>query len=166
VLYFYWIDIYIMDGINNTFSHAQRIDLNAQITSISLDGNWILCLEYYWGSGYDILVYQRDDTTRNFTLVQNLNSSDYGNGFGSRGFTFDGELLAVGDDNVAHLFALQLNGLWEETLSIEQSYDEYQLSGRTLIGIAQNEAHFMNLEDCTQPMPTQVPTKALPITCQ
>jgi hypothetical protein len=49
---------------------------------------------------------------------------------------------------------------------LDQAYDSYHLSGRTLIGIEQNEVHSMDITGCIQPMPTQAPSiPAVPTSC-
>jgi hypothetical protein len=40
------------------------------------------------------------------------------------------------------------NGLFDETLILDRSYDTYALSGRTLITMNDNQMYSMNMTDC------------------
>mmetsp|Transcript_45471 Transcript_45471/g.95456 ORF Transcript_45471/g.95456 Transcript_45471/m.95456 type:complete len:350 (-) Transcript_45471:322-1371(-) len=70
--------------------------------------------------------------------------------------------------NHSYVFTQQENGYFEQTLVMDQSYDWIQLSGRTLLVRSSDDGNnevitALNLEMCTQEMPTQMPsTSAAP----
>ena len=69
-------------------------------------------------------------------------------------------LLAVIDYDRTYIFP-QLNNSLEEVLTLDQSYNHYQISGQTLIAVDKNEVYAMNITNCTPPIPTQIPSVSL-----
>jgi len=73
--------------------------------------------------------------------------------------------------NVTHIFSNQ-NGFWKESITLEESYESYGLSGRNLITMKYNdisgvhEFNSFNIEDCMQEMPTSSPSLSIaPTSC-
>ena len=62
------------------------------------------------------------------------------------------------DTNRTHIFSKQHNGLWQETLRLEKSYENYQISGRSLIATSNEEVYAMDISDCTYDIPTMTPS--------
>ena len=97
-------------------------------------------------------IYLMDKNTTDSTHIQTLSSSIYGEGFGnwSYGMAMYEDLLVVESAEHTHIFA-QEDGSeeWEEVLRLDQSYDDYELSGRTLIAVDGNEVYSMIIADCT-----------------
>ena len=65
------------------------------------------------------------------------------------------------------------NGIWEETLVLDKPYMSYQLSGRSMLTTGfyrvlhedkdptfHHEVYALSLEECTQSMPTQMPSSS------
>ena len=81
----------------------------------------------------------------------------------------DKGLLLVGSQNKTHVFMQQNDGIGfvdVETLVLDQSYDSYQLSGRTLVVVDQSDVISMDIAECTHPVPTQVPSASgAPTSC-
>jgi len=72
-------------------------------------------------------------------------------------------MLVVGTYERTHIYSLQ-DGSWEETITVDGSYDNYHLSGRDLLATYYNdtslasEIYAFNIQDCTQDIPTQSPS--------
>ena len=107
----------------------------------------------------DVFIYHRNETSQPFTLIQQLNITGPGD---NHQLALDNDMLVVRSE-ITHIYSLQ-DGNWEETvITLDDSYDDYQLSGRTLLVTKNNETmaseiYAYNIEDCTQNMPTQSPT--------
>ena len=49
--------------------------------------------------------------------------------------------------------------MWVETITLDQVFNDYQLSGRTLIATSEeNKVYSFNIQDCMQAMPTKTPS--------
>ena len=68
----------------------------------------------------------------------------------------DEGIMVVGGYNHTHIFSLQY-GYWEEIITLQGSYNNYQLSGRNLLVTQDDEVFSFNVEDCA-PTPTQTPS--------
>mmetsp|Transcript_36050 Transcript_36050/g.61489 ORF Transcript_36050/g.61489 Transcript_36050/m.61489 type:complete len:265 (+) Transcript_36050:1917-2711(+) len=115
-----------------------------------------------------VSVYKRQARVMHFVLAQYINSSDYhGVGFG-REIAIDRDLMVISGLNQSHIFSQQRDGYFEVTLVFDEQYDYIRLSGRNLLlsNIPQseeeeNEVLALNLEMCTQPISTQMPTQGV-----
>ena len=98
-------------------------------------------------------------------MIQFLNSSEYGRGFGSwknGGVSWDDELLVEGSRKHTHVFSREEGSeIWEEVSRLDQSYDSYKLSGRTLIAVDMNkfEVYSMIIANCTPELSIQNSTE-------
>ncbi|KAL9183264.1 hypothetical protein ACHAXT_005051 [Thalassiosira profunda] len=133
---------------------------NHLVSSAGPEGYWVYDTperdsEIWYEPVESVLIYQREGAGQQYTLLQTLNSSDYDEGFG-QAFDLDADLLVVSSSNQTHIFSQQPDGAWEETLTLDESYSHYQLSGRTLIAADQNEVYSMDIAGCTQALPTQM----------
>jgi len=109
-------------------------------------------------------VYQRQAAHQEFALLQYINSSSYDDeAFGSS-LALDNDVLIAGGSNQTYVFTRQSDGLWEEMLALDEGYSNYQISGRMLIATREREVHSMNIIECIQPVPTQVPSISVPPT--
>ena len=135
------------------------IHLENRVKAMVLGDNHLICSivdEQWWnGASYynivGVVVYFREDTNQPFTLIHFFNSSEYGDGFGYN-LAMDNGILVVGSQNHTHIFSLQDDGigfLEEELLDLDQSYRDYQLSGRTLIAASERGLYSMDIKDCT-----------------
>jgi hypothetical protein len=167
-----FIDIYSVDQSVNNVTHVQRIEpVVRYILFLSLEGNRLLSVvtKDREDGTYEqtMMVYTREDATTQFTLLQSLNTSLYGDGTVGQNFAFDGNLLVVEGLNNTHIFSWQVDGTLDETLNLDQSYNSYQLSDYSLIGVSDNVVHSMNFEGCMHDMPTGAPSiKASPLACE
>ena len=102
----------------------------------------------------DVIIYHKDDTkNQTFTFLQQLDIS----GPDDKSFALDGDILVVGGMEQTHIFS-EHNGDWGETITLEQSFDHYEVSGRNIIAVRGNKVFSYNIEDCTQEMPTGKPS--------
>lgn len=115
----------------------------------------------HYASAYQdgVAIYKPDQNSTTSTFIQNLDSSDYTEGFGQEFAMSDG-VLVVGSNNYTHFFS-ETDGVWEEILKLDKSYDAYELSGRTLIAAKDADVFSMNIEDCTPQMPTKPPSTGM-----
>ena len=127
------------------------ISSTGYIESMDLSNDYLV----YWDTDeYDTVIYSQDDKNQTLTFHQQLNiTGPYDNSL-----TLDNNVLVVGGTNHTHIFSLQ-NDEWVETITLDQAFNDYQLSGRTLIAISEdNEVYSFNIQDCMQAMPTQTPS--------
>ena len=108
----------------------------------------------YSATSSEVGVYidQMLKNTKDSKRIQTLSSSVYGEGFGNKtyGMSMDEDLLVIGSAKHTHVFAREAyNGVWEEVLRFDQSYNNFELSGRTLIAVDNNEVYSMSIADCT-----------------
>ncbi|KAL3798983.1 hypothetical protein HJC23_005122 [Cyclotella cryptica] len=158
-----FIDIYAVDQSVNNVTHTQRIEpVVRSILFLSLEGNRLLSVVTTdrEDATYEqtMMVYAKEDATKRFTLIQSLNTSLYGDGTIGQNFAFDGNLLVIEGYNSTHIFSWQLDGTLVETLTLDQSYNRYQLSENSLIGVTDNVVHSMSFEGCMNDMPTGAPS--------
>lgn len=125
-------------------------------------------------------IYQRGDGHGPFTLRQVLNSTDYDSMFGAH-LAIDGDILVVYALNTTVIFSESEqdsnDDIWEEALVQERPYMSYQVSvsGRSILAMGfqypvvveededfvssfENEVWSLNIEDCTQTLPTAFPS--------
>ena len=107
------------------------------------------------GAG-ELTVYSRL-SNQSFTFLQQLLSSDSQN---IREISIDKDTLVVGGSNRTHIFS-EKSEYWEETITLEEAYDGYQVSGRNLLAWASTDLYAFNTEECAQAMPTQSPSISL-----
>jgi hypothetical protein len=161
-----FISIYSINQAKKNVTLIQRLEAHqANILSVSLNSDHIVVVEkvnpdYFETIDTSIMVYQRENITQLFTFQESMNSSNYADGFGSQGLVFGDDLLVVGSNNYTHILSRQISGTWEETLTLNQTYSDFQVSGRTLIGITESEVHHMNIERYTQAVSTVAPSPA------
>eukprot|EP00956_Cyclotella_meneghiniana_P040074 scaffold185924_cov67-Cyclotella_meneghiniana.AAC.10 len=119
----------------------------------------------YYASAYQdgVAIYKQDPNSTTSTFIQNFNSSEYTEGFGQEFAVSDG-VLVVGSNNYTHFFS-ETNGVWEEILKLDKSYDAYELSGRILIAAKGADVYSINIEDCTPQMPTKPPSTGMNREC-
>ena len=115
-----------------------------------------------WATSHDLSIYKRQDNGQTFSLVQNINASDYGEGFGNH-FTVDMDTLVVRSTNQTHVFSLE-NGYFEEAFVLDEAYKELRLSGNNLYAYSyDNETTILTMQDCvTRPTPAPMPTAPSP----
>lgn len=79
----------------------------------------------------------------------------------SNSIALDVDVLAVSGSNHTHIFLLQNDGNWKESIVLDKVYDDYQLSGTNLIATKFNEGevYSYNIQHC-QNTPTQAPTSS------
>lgn len=131
-----------------------------------------------------VIVYQQEETSGTFSVTQQIDSSDFREDAKYMGdnddflmsddFYFNREwldhgahvgigkgIMVVGGYNHTHIFSLdQDTGYWEEIATLDDSYDDYQLSGRNLLAIKENQIFSFNVEHCV-PTPSQGPSASL-----
>ena len=101
-----------------------------------------------------IEIHEIDNNIRWITTTHSLNSSVYGKEF-RKAFTIGEGLLVVGSANHTHIFAQDIDSKeWKEALRLDQSYQSYKLSDRTLIAVNEKEVYSMDIRDCTPGMTT------------
>ena len=117
----------------------------------------------YWDNGYNnaIPIYKKDGTSttsQTFAFHQKLDMDSPDSVL----LTLDNDLLVVGGNNRTRVFSLQ-NDEWIETITLNQAYDDYRLSGRTLIATAKgsDQVYSFSIQDCVQDMPTQSPSMSM-----
>jgi len=94
----------------------------------------------YWNwVKQDAFIYHRDGTNQTFIFQQQLNIT--GQQFNS--LALENDILVVRGDNNTHIYSLQ-DDSWEETITLDESYDDYQLSGRTLLATKLDYASLLN----------------------
>ena len=97
------------------------------VSSRSLD----LSRDYlvYTGDLLDIVIYRWEETNQTFVLLQQPNVYDP-DLYTVNQLALDKDILILGRISNTHVFS-EKNGIWEETITLNQSYDSYQLTGRT-----------------------------------
>ena len=74
------------------------------------------------------------------------------------------DLLVTGGSNTTLILPEQ-NCNWVESMVLGCSFNKYQVSGRSLFAANDNAVYLFDLQDCVQPMSTQMPTSSTaPIT--
>ena len=116
-------------------------------------------------------IYYRDETNETYTLHQQLNIT----GPRYKSIALDDDILVVKGYNQTHIYSLQDDSNWVESITLDESYDDifvdlmqketFEISGRTLLFSTKNnnsslssKIYAFNIQDCTQDMPTQSPT--------
>ena len=150
-----FLQLYKFNGINKVYPiEDQDPILTGGVESMDLINDY---LAYSDKAGSDVFIYQRNATNQIYTLHQQLNMV----GSKVKSVALDSDMLVVGGNNHTHIYSLQ-NGRWEETLTLHESYDDYTISGRTLIGFSSSVVGAFDIEDCSQPVPTQSPSTSIP----
>jgi hypothetical protein len=83
----------------------------------------------YTGDLLDIVIYRWEETNQTFVLLQQPNVYDP-DLYTVNQLALDKDILILGRISNTHVFS-EKNGIWEETITLNQSYDSYQLTGRT-----------------------------------
>jgi len=120
------------------------------IWSIDLSHGYLV----YWDR--DAFMYHREESNQTFSFLQQFNIP----GPWSNSLALNGDILVIGGDSITHIFS-EKNGNWEESITLDLPYDDYQLSGRSLLATNGNEVYAFNIEDCAQAMPTQTPSLSM-----
>jgi len=103
----------------------------------------------------DVFVYRREEANKTFAFHQQINIS----GPWDNRLALDSDILVVGGIISTHIFSDQ-DGKWDETITLDQRYDYYALSGRQLLAATSTEVHAFDIQDCAQEMPTQTPSSS------
>jgi hypothetical protein len=114
---------------------------------------------------YDIVLYYRPHPSTEFTRLQLLNSSDFGDGFGLNLALYEDFLLVGGALNKSNAFTFS-NGNWEESLVLNSpnqcgadGYDDtVALSKRNALISTIDSVFISNVEECAM-MPSSVPSE-------
>jgi hypothetical protein len=102
-------------------------------------------------ASHDYLMYRRDEGNQTLTFLRRFDI------LGANG------ALSMNDDILilsGNVFLLR-NGEWIETFTLNRRFDEYKLSGRLVLARTYDEVVSFSIDDCTQEMPTQVPSLSL-----
>jgi len=111
-----------------------------------------------------VYIYNRPSSDDQFTLLQFLNASIYG--FESTvDIDIDDDILLIGST----IFSKQSHGYYVESYTLNGQYINPQLSGRRILAelVSPNdndkttEIISLDIEDCTQGMPTQLPSTSM-----
>jgi len=154
------------DGTNYTSSYVNKLPRAIScerhdfslVSSLELSKDYLVFRKQYTHDG--IFIYHRDETNQTFTFHQQLNINITGPSDNS--LAIDNDILVVGGDNQTYIYSLQ-DGDWVESITLAQSFDHYQLSGRNIIATNSDESgadeiYSFHIQDCVQEMPTQTPS--------
>ena len=114
------------------------------------DGKW----QGMTGDGkWDLFMYHREGANRTYTFLKRFNI--YG---GDGSFSFDADTLVVGGDNSTHVFTLEVDGNWEETITLNRPYEDYYVSGRSVFAKEAESIFLFDIEDCVTMAPSGTET--------
>jgi len=157
-----FVQLYNYDEEQNEVNPTLEPIATKSVSFIELSNDYLL----YWDKD-GVFIYYRNDMNKTSSLLQQLNvtiPSDYRLGPKNVNLmVLDNDILVVRGYNRTHIYSLQA-GSWVESITLDESYDNYQLSGRTLLVTKYNytsltgEISSINIQDCTQDMPTQSPS--------
>ena len=137
----------------NAIFPVQDSVVGANIWAMDLSNDYLVYWDYVKGEAF---IYRQDEVT----LHQRLNITSTGPSFNS--LSLDNDMLVVGGDRNTYIYSLQ-DGYWVESITLDESFDDIKISGRTIIATKYNDASTseissFNIQDCTQGMPTQLPS--------
>jgi len=157
------------DGTNSTTSYVNKLPRAISyethdfslISSLELSKENLVFRKYYTNDG--IFIYQLNEANQTFTFHQQLNINITGPSDNS--LAIDNDILVVGGDNQTYIYSLQ-DGDWVESITLDQSFDNYQLFGRNIIATNSDESkadeiYSFHVQDCIQEAPTQLPSSSL-----
>ena len=157
---------FVSDGTNYTqsfirpFPRAISYTIHdfSLVSSLGLSKDYLVFRKLYTHDG--IFIYHRDEANQTFTFHQQLNINITEPSDNS--LAKDNDILVVGGDNQTYIYSLQ-DGDWVESITLDQSFDNYQLSGRNLIATNSDESeadeiYSFHIQDCLQEAPTQTPS--------
>ena len=131
-----------------------------RVSSMELSNDYLVYRDY-WDEVF--FIYHQDKTNQTFTLQQQLNITGLPR---YNSIALDNDILVVGGDNQTYIYSLQ-DGDWVESITLDESFDDIKVSGRTLLATKYNntslssEVYSYNIQDCTQDMPTQLPSSSV-----
>jgi len=154
--------LYQYDRDQNKVNPIQNPNSTGSVQSMDLSNDYLVYWDLY---KQDAFIYHRDDTNHAFIFQQQLNIT--GQQFNS--LALENDILVVRGDNNTHIYSLQ-DGSWEKTITLDESYDDYQLSGRTLLATKldytsldsttryplSSEVYSFDIQDCLRE--TQIPS--------
>ena len=152
------IHLYKYDQDQNRLKSIQElITITERPLSMDLSNNYLV----YWDGNEqkDIFIYHQNETNQTFTLYRQLKVT----GTYANSLALDNDILVLRGYNHTHIYSLQ-DGSWVESITLDESFDDIKISGRTLVATKKNDTslsskiHAFNIQDCTQDMPTQSPT--------
>lgn len=152
------------DGSNSTNSYVNKLPRATSYTthdfslvsSLGLTKDYLVFRKYYTHDG--IFIYHLDEANQTFTFHQQLNIT----GPSDNSLAIDNDILVVGGDSQTYIYSLQ-DVDWVESITLAQSFDHYQLSGRNIIATNSDESkadeiYSFHVQDCIQEAPTQTPS--------
>ena len=80
-----------------------------------------------------------------YTFLERFNITD-GNG----AISIADDVLVVGGDGFTHIFTLEGDGDWKETITLDELYGSYYISGRNILAQNGDSAYSINIEDCIE----------------
>lgn len=123
------------ESLNETVP-VQELPTSYWVNSISLSANFLA----FRSSGGYVSIYHREEVGQPFTLHQpDLFYIDPG--ISERPLALDEDVLMISGSNDTHIFTEQ-DGSWEEAITLGQPYGSYQVSGRTVLAVTdENEVY-------------------------
>lgn len=106
----------------------------------------------------DVFIYGRENSSQQYTLLQNFSSHDYLH------LSMDNDLLVVSDQNRTIVLSEPSDGNWEEALVLNRALIDHEISRRNLLGTTRDsetgdeEVHYFRIADCVQNATTQYPS--------
>ena len=172
------IDVYEYDQEDDVYYRIQD-PLKDEFLSISFDQEYLV----YSKGPESFLVYQRQDRNQPYTPQPQINLTNYTASISGAAnqnrmlvhdiisvsgyeasLSHDKDIIVVRGANQTHFYVQDIGGRWEEvSLSLDQPYNGYHVSGRDLLAIAHNvttnedEVYYFDIEDCER-SPTQMPS--------
>jgi len=158
---------FVSDGTNYTQSFIRPLPRAAYsgihdfslVSSLELSKEYLVFRKYYTHDG--IFIYHVDEINQTYSKQQQLNIT----GPSDNSLAIDNDILVAGGDNETYIYSLQ-DGDWVESITLAQSFDNYQLSGRNIISTNSDESkadeiYSFHIQDCIQEAPTQTPSVSL-----
>ena len=109
-----------------------------------------------------ITIYHRGNETDNgaFAFHQHLEFSGYP--MENSDIAIENGVMVFGGSrpDQMHVFTEENDGVWVEMLTLDGTYPNLHLSGRTLISYGSSEVNYFNLESCL-PTPSQMPSMSM-----
>ena len=131
------------------------IPITGTMTSLHLSNNYLVYRDGHENEA--VSIYSQDKASQTFTFDQRLDIS----GPFNRLVALDNDVLVVGGDSQTYIFSLQ-NDEWVETITLDETFTGYQLSGRKLVvSTKEDEIYSFRFQDCIQDVPTQAPATSI-----
>lgn len=125
-----FIQLYNYDQEQNEVNPTQDPIPTESVSFIELSNDYLV----YWDKD-GVFIYYRNDMNQTSSLLQQLNvtsPSDNRLGPNVNLLALDNDILVVRGYNRTRIYSLQ-DGSWVESITLDESYDNYQLFGRTLL---------------------------------